>query len=228
MNYVIATVRSWNIINFKKLKADDKKNRWFLITKKTDLTLNKLNKIKPRYIFFPHWSWFIPAEIYKNFECIVFHMTDLPYGRGGSPLQNLITRGHKKTKISAIKVNKNVDAGPIYLKKDLVLSGAAHKIYKHASDIIFGMIRGIIKNNPKPISQRGRVVIFKRRLPQEGNLSGLNNLQKIYDYIRMLDAEGYPKAFLEINEINLEFTDARLSGKTVEAKVRIRLKDKSI
>ena len=52
---------------------------------------------------------FIPTEIFTSFECIVFHMTDLPYGRGGSPLQNLIVRGHKKTKVSALKVVKEVD-----------------------------------------------------------------------------------------------------------------------
>ena len=46
-------------------------------------------------------------------------MTDLPYGRGGSPLQNLIVRGHKHTMISAIKCVKELDAGPIYLKKPL-------------------------------------------------------------------------------------------------------------
>lgn len=44
-------------------------------------------------------------------------MTDLPYGRGGSPLQNLIVRNHYKTKISEIRVKKEIDSGPIYLKK---------------------------------------------------------------------------------------------------------------
>ena len=50
----------------------------------------KLSKFSPHYIFFPHWSWLIPEEIYQNFECVIFHMTNLPYGRGGSPLHYLI------------------------------------------------------------------------------------------------------------------------------------------
>jgi len=29
----------------------------------------------------------------------------------------------------------------------------------------------------------------------------LNELSTIYDYIRMLDAEGYPKAFIEKNNL---------------------------
>jgi len=37
--------------------------------------------------------WIILKEIFENYEIILFHMTDLPYGRGGSPLQNLIVRG---------------------------------------------------------------------------------------------------------------------------------------
>ena len=44
-------------------------------------------------------------------------MTDLPYGRGGSPLQNLILKGKKTTKITAFKMIDKIDAGPIYLKK---------------------------------------------------------------------------------------------------------------
>ena len=43
-------------------------------------------------------------------------MTDLPYGRGGSPLQNLIKKNHKSTMLSAIECQDNLDSGDIYLK----------------------------------------------------------------------------------------------------------------
>ena len=55
-----------------------------------DLTPERLASLDPRYVFFLHWSWKIPAEIHTRFECVIFHMSDVPYGRGGSPLQNLI------------------------------------------------------------------------------------------------------------------------------------------
>ena len=44
-------------------------------------------------------------------------MTDLPYGRGGSPLQNLILDNKQKTMISAFKMTERMDEGPIYIKK---------------------------------------------------------------------------------------------------------------
>jgi methionyl-tRNA formyltransferase len=80
------------------------------IKEKADLFLDNLKKINPKYVFFPHWSHIIPSAIYENFQCIVFHMTNLPFGRGGSPMQNLISRGIYDTKISAISCVKELDA----------------------------------------------------------------------------------------------------------------------
>ncbi|EIA1265911.1 methionyl-tRNA formyltransferase, partial [Campylobacter jejuni] len=160
-------------------------------------------------IFFPHWSFIIPDEIYQNYACIVFHMSDLPFGRGGSPLQNLILQNIKKTKISALKVCKDLDAGDIYLKCKLDISkDSAQKIYKKASKIIFfKMIPYILKNNPKPIPQNGKPTFFKRRTPDQSYLNSLENpnLEKIFDFIRILDAPSYPKAFLELKNLKIEF-----------------------
>ena len=71
-------------------------HEFFVIRDKKDLNIKYINEINPRFIFFAHWSSIIPKSIHEDFECVIFHMTDLPYGRGGSPLQNLIVRGHKK------------------------------------------------------------------------------------------------------------------------------------
>src|SRR5690349_7716249 len=76
-----------------------------------DLSSETLEQIKPEFLFFPHWSWLIPEKIHSQFDCVIFHMTDLPYGRGGSPLQNLIIRGHQETMLSALKCVKVFDAG---------------------------------------------------------------------------------------------------------------------
>lgn len=202
------------------------KENIIVIKNKEDLTFEKLKEINPKYIFFPHWSFIIPAEIYENFNCIIFHMTDLPFGRGGSPLQNLIERGIYKTKISAIKCIKELDAGDIYMKKDLDISyGTAQEIYSRAGEIISTMIDEIIEKEPIPIPQEGPVVEFKRRKPEDSNIQNLSSINKIYDYIRMLDAEGYPKAFLETNNMKFEFRNAKLKKGKLTAEVEIKVKD---
>ncbi len=195
------------------------------ISSKAGLVANDLKKIDPGIIFFPHWSNIIPAEIYRDFECIIFHMTDLPYGRGGSPLQNLIVRGHKETMISALRCVEELDAGPIYIKKPLSLSGSANEIFSRSDALIEDMIVEILKSNPEPIPQNGEPVVFKRRKPEEGDWSKAPTLSEVYDYIRMLDAEGYPPAYIHSGGYKLEFKKATQYSNSITAKVKITKKD---
>lgn len=225
MRIVVATIKSWNIEKAERL-IDLLDSDVKVITSKEQLTRTELNQINPDYVFFPHWSYMIPEEVYANFNCVVFHMTDLPFGRGGSPLQNLIVRGIEETKISAIKVVGELDAGPIYLKENLALEGSATEIFNRATDIIFEkMIPQIVKNHIEPVEQEGEPVYFKRRKPSDSEINADFSMKQIYDYIRMLDAEGYPNAFINYGDYRLEFSDGRMKDNELEAKVVIRRKE---
>ena len=121
--YIILSEKYWNQDLVDKLSKKNGNTNWVIINNRLDFNITNLESISPVKIFIPHWSYIISEEIFQKFECVVFHMTDLPFGRGGSPLQNLIVLGKEKTKISALKVVEELDAGPIYLKKDLSLNG---------------------------------------------------------------------------------------------------------
>jgi methionyl-tRNA formyltransferase len=219
---ILATNKTWHDKLFVNLKTDNK--NWLRVTNTKEL-LGLANNKKYR-IFFPHWSKIIPKSIYTNHECIVFHMTDLPYGRGGSPLQNLIVNGFKKTKISAIKVKREIDSGPIYLKRTLSLNGTAFQIFCRSSKIIERMIKLIINNDIKPTKQIGEVTYFKRRTSSQSNINQLCNIDKIYDYIRMLDCEGYPDAFIETEYFIVKFRKAKkISNNELKSYVSIKLKN---
>lgn len=223
MDYIIAAIRPWNKSLFKKYFS--RKKNFHLIARKEDLTLDKIKKINPKYIFFPHWSWIISEEIWSSFECVVFHMTDLPYGRGGSPLQNLIIRGHKKTKITALRVDGGLDTGPVYLKRKLSLSGTAEEIYVRASEMIFDkMIPFIVKSNPKPKPQEGEIVSFKRRKPEDGRILETMSIAEIYDMVRMLDAPEYPKAFVGGERWQMEFSKVKKTKTSLKMLVEIKMK----
>ena len=222
--FLILSEKSWNSNLTKELSKNFSSYKWILINNKSDFNLNNLKNIKPEKIFIPHWSHIIPKEIFLAYECIVFHMTDLPFGRGGSPLQNLISRGIYETKISAIKVDKGIDTGDIYLKEDLNLDGSATQIFEKCNSIIYKMIVKIIKNNIKPFSQVGKVVNFKRRTAKESDISKLESLIQVYDYIRMLDADGYPKAFIETKHFKIEFNEADFDNNELSARVKIQKK----
>lgn len=223
MKVVIATIKSWNIENAIRLKDKYKGVHDVVVcSSKDEFSVEEMKKIQPDYIFLPHWSYYIPDDIVKKYNCVVFHMTDLPYGRGGSPLQNLIVRGHKTTKISALRATEALDAGPIYMKCELSLEGSAQEIFERCSNIIFDdMIPEIIESNIEPVEQSGEPVIFRRRKPEDGLLTADMDLFQIYDYIRMLDAEGYPRAYIDIGEYRLSFDSAKMldDGQQLEAKV---------
>jgi len=226
MPNVVAYNRPWCKELPEKLEKRIGKS-FFAIDKKKDLNLDNLNRVNPEYIFFPQWSYIIPEEIYNNFNCVIFHMTDLPYGRGGSPLQNLIVRGHRDTMISAIQCVKELDAGPVYLKKMLSLEGNAEEIFIQAKEVIENMIIEILKTNPSPTPQTGEVTKFKRRKPEDGDWSNTKSLDEVFDYIRMLDAEGYPPAFVHVGKYKLEFSRASRKVDSVKANVKILEKIKN-
>lgn len=199
---------------------------WSLVRLRSpqELSLAALEEVRPSFVFFPHWSWLVPREIHQRFECVIFHMTDVPYGRGGSPLQNLIVRGHSHTVLSALKCVDALDAGPVYLKLPLSLEGTADQILRRAAVVMETMIVSILEKRPQPVPQEGEVVNFKRRIPQDGNLAPLKELSEVNDYIRMLDADDYPHAFVETSDLRFEFTDATQREGYVDAHVRIRKK----
>jgi methionyl-tRNA formyltransferase len=219
--FVLLTSKPWHNDLFLNL-ASREEEHWIRVSERKEFSRIELEVIKPNRVFIPHWSYIIPKEIWSNFECIVFHMTDLPYGRGGSPLQNLIVRGHKETQISALRVNEGIDTGDIYLKRPLSLEGTAQEIFLRAVPIIREMVEKIIDENIIPKPQTGEPVVFKRRKPNEGNIGELEDIKKVYDFIRMLDVEGYPPAFLETKHLRFEFTGAAINdNKEISANVKI-------
>jgi len=225
-NFVVAASRPWYAGIDQRLESRVG-GQFTLLTRPDEVNPSMLASLQPHWVFFPHWSSLIPPDVYESFPCVVFHMTALPYGRGGSPLQNLIVRGHRDTVVSAIDVTREVDAGDIYLQRPLSLDGSAQDIMLRSVSVIESMIADIIATDPPPVSQRGPVVAFRRRKPEQGNIADLTSAADVYNHIRMLDAVGYPHAFLDAGKLHLEFTQATLDGNTVDAHVRITFHDSS-
>lgn len=180
----------------------------------------------PRRIFFVHWSWIVPRRILHIAECICFHMTDVPYGRGGTPLQNLVSLGHERTKLTALHMTATVDGGPVYAKRDLDLHGTAEEVYIRATNIAADMIRAIVETDPTPLPQIGEVTEFLRRQPHESELPEELSLSALHTFIQMLDAEGYPHAFLRARGLRFEFRRAARYDGRVEADVVITSEDR--
>jgi methionyl-tRNA formyltransferase len=222
--YLIFAYRPWyqHIHTHLSKRYPDKE--FLCIHDKKLLTPEYISSLTPKAIFLPHWSYPLPESLYKNYPCITFHLSDVPYGQGGSPLQNLIANGFKETKLSAIQVQETLYEGPVYTKRHISLLGTADEIYMRSALLIEEMIVEIIENNPIPRAQEGEPFLFQVRNPEQSNISELKTLESLYDLIRMLDAEGYPAAFLENASYRFELTRASLKLGHILADVKITLK----
>ena len=200
--------KKWFFLN-KDVKKLIKKKNIYKITDKKKLNLKNISKINPTKIFFPHWSYKVPNKILKKFECICFHTAPLPYGRGGSPIQNLIIRKFKKAPVCAIKMTNKIDSGPIYLKKNISLNGSLNEIFERISDAVLFMITKIIKNKIIPKHQPGKPLYFKRISEKESIINQFEKLDSVYDKIRMLDSEEYPNAYFKFGNTIIKLQGAK-------------------
>lgn len=193
------------------------------ISDPSQLKLEAVTAINPQWIFVPHWSHWIPESIWEAWPTVIFHMTDLPYGRGGSPLQNLIQHGHSTTMLTALRCGAGLDSGDVYLKEPLSLYGSAEEIFIRADGMIERMIERIVHEKPIATPQQGEPVLFSRRTPDQSNLASCpeSDISAWYDHIRMLDAEGYPHAFLEAHGMRLEIRRVSQRSDGLHADVRI-------
>lgn len=218
--YLVAGTKTWNRRVFDE-EISAFPGEWSYTDSLGPEDAEWLEELSPKYVFFLHWSEKVPASIINNYTCIAFHMTDVPYGRGGSPLQNLILRGHQETCLTALKMVAEFDAGPVYGKEPMSLDGSAEDIYIRASKISAGMIKRIISQENAPAPQVGEPTVFKRRKPGESEIGADLDLSGLYDFIRMLDAEGYPRAFLKHGGLRFEFSKASLRDGHLFAELKV-------
>ena len=111
------------------------------------------------------------------------------------------------------------------MKKDINLSGNAKDIFENIERTAIKMIIKISKMKKIIFKKQiGKSSYFRRRKPKESNLEIVKffNLSKIYDFIRMLDDEVYPNAFIKIADKKITFTNAKKSKKTISGTFRIQ------
>lgn len=184
----------------------------------------ELQRIQPDWIFFFHWSEIVKKEIYNNFNCVVVHTGLLPEFRGGSPIQNQIVMGVQTTDVNLLKMEQSVDSGSVYCKKAISLQGTLSDIWLTISNVTFELIKKCIYENSPPVPQnKTNLKPLKRRKLQPINFNS-DDLFEIYDEIRMMDDDHYPKSFVFIDNYKLEFTRSKLQQGVILADVRITKK----
>ena len=113
-------------INASTIEEFSKKKK---INFKNPVDLNNDNEIKifkelsPDIVVVVAYGQIIPENFLKipKFGFINIHASLLPKWRGAAPIQRAIMNGDEKLGISIMKIEKKLDSGPVFLKKELSL-----------------------------------------------------------------------------------------------------------
>lgn len=206
MKVLVANSKSWfnldkSFLQLREIKIAEVRSHSSLVELSKALT--------PDYIFVPHWNWRIPDEIVEKGNVIVFHTAPLPFGRGGSPIQNLIRMGYTSAPVNALIATSELDAGPIIGSVEVGLSGSLEKIFSRVNEACNSLMLEIIKNGASAEAQTGKPFSFSRLTEKDSEITGWEeNLGSVYDIIRSVDGFDYPRAFSLLGRFKIEFESA--------------------
>lgn len=105
--------------------------------------------------------------------CINVHPSLLPKYRGASPIQQAILNGDKVSGITVIKMDEEVDHGPIIYQEQIDLSSndnydtLSKKMFLRAAKILPKLIEDFTQGKIKPTSQNHDIAIFCDKLTRE-------------------------------------------------------------
>jgi len=142
----------------------------------------------------------VPASVLAlNKKNIVVHASDLPQGKGFSPLQWQIAEGRNEIVLTLFEVVEAVDAGPYYLKETMRFDGSElleelHR--KMARAIIDLCVRFVAQYHElQPIEQSGAESFYRRRTAADDELDVNKTIAEQFDHLRIANNDTYPLYF---------------------------------
>lgn len=168
--------------------------------------LQNHKELKDNYDINIIFSYFkIIPKIYlkKSKVNLVPHESNLPKGKGMSPLTWQILEGKKKIYFSLIEANSKIDNGVVYYKKikkipKNFLFDEIKKIQLNENlKLIVKFIKFYKKKNkvPKGKMQIGKSSFYKKRVPKNSEINIKNSILSQFNLLRVVDNKNYPAYF---------------------------------
>ncbi|MFP2997920.1 formyltransferase family protein [Spongiivirga sp. MCCC 1A20706] len=138
--------------------------------------------------------------LHLNKHNLVVHESDLPKGKGWSPVTWQVLEGKKEIPVTLFEASKKVDAGEIYFQKNIKLIG--HELIDEIKDIQGAITNELIikflENYPgiKGTPQIGEETFYKKRTPSDSELDIEKSIKEQFDLLRVCDNERYPAFFV--------------------------------
>lgn len=145
-------------------------------------------------------------KIFRNLELnhtnIVVHESDLPKGKGWSPVSWQVLEGINSIPVTLFEANKDIDSGIIYFQDFIELDGLEllDEIKTKQGLITNRLIEKFIASYPviKGRKQVGKSTFYKKRTSKDSELDINKTIKEQFNLLRIVDNKRYP-AYFTIN-----------------------------
>lgn len=174
--------------------------------------IQSLKKLQPDLIIVAAYGKIIPQEIIDipKFGSINIHPSLLPKYRGSSPIQSVILNGDKVSGISIIKMDKEIDHGPVIYAEEFSLSSIdtfetlSINMFLRSAGILLKIIPAYISGKLKPELQNHAIASYCNLMKKEDGYFSIDNLPKPEILNRMIRAYyPWPTAWTKWNPSQL-------------------------
>ena len=154
-------------------------------------------------LFLISCSIIVTPEIRGKYRhCLLVHASNLPEGRGWSPLIWQILEGRCNVAVTLLEASDPVDSGAIWAKRWLNLTGDElhdeinEKLFAIELELMDFAMANYNKIEPQVQSETG-ASWYRRRNPEDSRINPHKPLAEQFDLLRVADPERYP-AFFEL------------------------------
>ena len=152
----------------------------------------------------------LPSYIRQQFKhTLVVHESDLPAGKGWSPLTWQILDGKNRIPVTLFEAADEVDSGPIYAQRWIEFKGheLVDELREGQARATQEICQWFVDHYPQSLSkareQQGRESFYARRRPEDSELDPIKTIQEQFNHLRVIDNDRYP-AFIRHNSFVYE------------------------
>lgn len=162
-------------------------------------------------VFCYSWSWIIPESLVRDCYCICLHPSRLPAYRGGSPIQNQVLNDDMDSAVSVLRMNSDIDSGPIYKQIGMNIDASIEEVFKRMSGIgcviTKSLITDYLTDNLKFYEQdHDNATLVKRRRPKDSclRIEEMGNM-RYEDLHRMVNIlrDPYPNVYFHLKDCQI-------------------------
>jgi len=135
----------------------------------------------------------------KNTHNLVIHESDLPKGRGWSPVSWQVLEGKNRIPVIMFEATEEPDAGPVYLKTYIELDGTEllpeirQKQGLKTAELVYEFVDNW--TNIKGTLQVGEPTYYSIRTKEDDALDINKSIIENFNHLRIVDNERYPAWF---------------------------------